>query len=163
MERASGWLLRFYDRRQPDCAILLQWTVGDIPADIGDLRPNPTTWGNPAGAWAAASCDPYRYFREHSLVINLSICGDWAGGAYANSGCGGDCASQVMDPAHFQTARFRIRSVRTYTADGLSEQIHALGGVSGTGAKTSAAVLERLGGQWLPLVLLLLLCLSGLA
>jgi hypothetical protein len=132
-----------------------------VPADIDERRPDPTTWGNPAGAWAAAACDPYKHFREHSLVINLSICGDWAGGAYASSGCGGDCASQVMDPAHFQTARFRIRSVRTYTADGLSDQINGLGTVHGTG--TSSAPRAREVGRVLVVTTSLFLYLLALA
>ena len=38
-------------------------------------------------------CDFEKYFEEHHIIINLTLCGDWAGNAdvYSQAGCAGTC------------------------------------------------------------------------
>ncbi|KAF9240620.1 glycoside hydrolase family 16 protein [Melanogaster broomeanus] len=57
----------------------------DIPVDITNKVPTPATWGTPAGYWSSQTCDISTNFYEHSMVIDTTICGNWAGGAYASS------------------------------------------------------------------------------
>lgn len=53
--------------------LLAQWPSGSVPSDIGARTPNPTTWGTPMGAWAPSSCNPFSYFRQHSLTISVFL------------------------------------------------------------------------------------------
>ncbi|KAL7411364.1 hypothetical protein BDY24DRAFT_443256 [Mrakia frigida] len=103
--------------------------ASSIPTNIRSRTPDPTTWGVPNGAWAPTSCDPYKYFTKHRLVLDITICGDWAGdgSAYPSSGCPGTCLEQVMNPAVYAASRFKINSIRTYTASGLSSTVLGLG------------------------------------
>jgi hypothetical protein len=45
------------------------------------------------------------HFFVHSLVIDTTLCGDWAGNSnvYASSGCPGTCAQAVSKASNFQS------------------------------------------------------------
>ena len=74
----------------------------DIPADLTAQKPNPSTWGTPAGFWSAQSCDISANFFDHQMVIDTTICGNWAGGsAYSQSGCPGTCADMVANATNY--------------------------------------------------------------
>lgn len=72
-----------------------------IPSDITEQNPNPSGWGDPVAYWSASSCDMASHFSEHTLVLDITLCGDWAKPAYSGSGCPGTCAEAVMDPNNF--------------------------------------------------------------
>ena len=38
------------------------------------------------------------------MVINITICGDWAGSAYNSGGFPGTCADAVADPSNYNSA-----------------------------------------------------------
>lgn len=40
------------------------------------------------------------------MVINITICGDWAGPAYDNGGFPGTCADAVADPSNYDSTTF---------------------------------------------------------
>jgi hypothetical protein len=73
----------------------------DIPADLTAQTPNPSTWGAPAGYWSAQSCDISANFYDHQMVIDTTICGNWAGGAYSSSGCPGTCSDMVANATNY--------------------------------------------------------------
>lgn len=73
----------------------------EIPADITAEQPNPTSWGSPIAAWSTKYCDFSSALYEHSLIIDTTLCGDWAGPAFGDSGCPGTCEQTVADPANF--------------------------------------------------------------
>jgi hypothetical protein len=76
---------------------------GEIPGDIEAQQPNPDTWGPPVAFWSPATCDMSKHFYEHSLVIDTTICGDWAGGpSYAAAGCAGTCEQAVANTTLFK-------------------------------------------------------------
>lgn len=77
------------------------FTRTNIPADITNKAPTPTNWGTPAGAWSSATCDIIDNFYNHSMVIDTTICGGWAGGAYGASGCPGTCSEMVANASNF--------------------------------------------------------------
>ena len=75
---------------------------GQIPQDITDGTPDPSTWPPAVGSFSADSCDP-THFSNQNIVINISACGDWAGSAYGTqpgSKCTGSCSSAIADPSN---------------------------------------------------------------
>jgi hypothetical protein len=83
---------------------------GEIPADIEAKNPNPASWPTPAAVFTSASCDIKDRFQNHNLIIDTTICGDFAGSQYPQSGCPGTCAEAVADPANFTCTRSALRS-----------------------------------------------------
>jgi len=74
----------------------------DIPADLTARMPTPSTWGTPAGFWSAQSCDISTNFYDHQMVIDTTLCGNWAGGsAYSASGCPGTCSDMIANATNF--------------------------------------------------------------
>ncbi|CAE6521138.1 unnamed protein product [Rhizoctonia solani] len=87
-----------------------------IPADLqGDATsPNPDTWGAPVASWTDATCDIANEVKKHNIIINTTLCGGWAGDAYAGSGCPATCTEQVMEPSNYDNAVWKIKSVAVY-------------------------------------------------
>ncbi|CAK5280537.1 unnamed protein product [Mycena citricolor] len=86
-----------------------------IPGDILAGSPNPANWGPPVAALAPASCDPITNFVNHSIIFDITFCGDWAGNSYATSGCPGSCTTRLMDPTNFVNASWSINSLKVYS------------------------------------------------
>jgi len=86
-----------------------------IPQDITSGNPNPDSWGKPAAAFPNGGCDFTNAFKDQQIVFDITLCGDWAGGAYGSDNCPGDCASHVMEPSNFDYAQWVIGSVKVYT------------------------------------------------
>ncbi|KAG6811645.1 hypothetical protein H0H92_006460 [Tricholoma furcatifolium] len=87
---------------------------GEIPADITAGTPDPTSWPTPAAQFPQATCDISQHFYDHVLVIDTTLCGDWAGAAYPTSGCPGTCAEAVADPSNFTNAKWKVNYIATY-------------------------------------------------
>ena len=78
------------------------WPRGSIPDDISNGNPDPTTWGAPNALFPNNdSCNTAAHFYDHSIVIDTTLCGDWAGAAFSGDGCPGTCSDFVADPANF--------------------------------------------------------------
>ncbi|KAF4618498.1 hypothetical protein D9613_010032 [Agrocybe pediades] len=62
---------------------------GSIPKDIiaGELQPS--KWGKPQARWPASSCNPSKYFVDHRIIFDTTLCGDWAGNVWGSSGVPG--------------------------------------------------------------------------
>ena len=73
----------------------------NVPADITNRAPTPANWGTPAGFWSAQTCNISANFYQHSMVIDTTVCGNWAGNAYGSSGCPGTCAEIVANASNF--------------------------------------------------------------
>ncbi|KAA1470227.1 glycoside hydrolase family 16 protein [Dentipellis sp. KUC8613] len=87
----------------------------EIPQDILDNNPDPTSWPKPAAFFSSSSCDISKHFYDHVLTLDITLCGDWASGNYPSSGCPGTCADAVMDPKNFDNARWAINYIAVYT------------------------------------------------
>ncbi|KAJ3759793.1 putative glycoside hydrolase family 16 protein [Lentinula raphanica] len=84
----------------------------NIPADITSKSPDPSTWGNPVSFLPSGdSCNVSDHFKDHTLIINITLCGQWAGATFS---CGGTCQSAVMDPSNFVDAQWKINSIMVY-------------------------------------------------
>lgn len=54
-----------------------------IPQDIKDGTPKHSTWGVPITTLSSSRCNSAAFFKNHSMVINTTLCGDWAGGTWS--------------------------------------------------------------------------------
>lgn len=87
----------------------------DIPADLIAQMPKPSTWGTPAGFWSSQNCDMTTNFYDQKLIIDTTICGEWAGrSAYARSGCPGTCSDMVANATNYVDAKWVINYVAVY-------------------------------------------------
>ncbi|KAL7420349.1 hypothetical protein Q5752_005319 [Cryptotrichosporon argae] len=92
-----------------------------VPGDITSGSPQPAGWGTPVAAWDASTCDPGTFFQAQELVMNIDLCGDWAGDDYSQySYCTGTCASQIADPANLQETVMLINSIKVYQQSGIT-------------------------------------------
>ncbi|EJU02026.1 glycoside hydrolase family 16 protein [Dacryopinax primogenitus] len=82
-----------------------------VPPDITNGDPQPSGWGYPTALLSPAGCNPWLYFNSHSIVFDITLCGDWAGSAYSSSGCPGSCETQVMKGANFVNASWVVNSL----------------------------------------------------
>ncbi|EIW84558.1 glycoside hydrolase family 16 protein [Coniophora puteana RWD-64-598 SS2] len=91
-----------------------------VPADIVSGEPNPSGWGEPVAALSSEGCELSNYFMNHSIIFDITFCGDWAGNSYATSGCPGTCQQQIMDPANFVNASWIINWMKVYKEEMIS-------------------------------------------
>ncbi|KIY71643.1 glycoside hydrolase family 16 protein [Cylindrobasidium torrendii FP15055 ss-10] len=96
-----------------------------IPSDINDGSPTPSGWGVPEAFLSPESCDPIKYFVNHSVIFDITFCGDWAGNSYANTNCPGTCSQRIMDPANFENASWSINSLKVYRKQALNGVVDA--------------------------------------
>lgn len=87
----------------------------NIPSDLTNQSPTPSTWGTPSGFWSAQTCDISANFYNHQMVIDTTICGGWAGSsAYESSGCPGTCTDMVANASNYANAKWVINYVAVY-------------------------------------------------
>mmetsp|Transcript_11575 Transcript_11575/g.30718 ORF Transcript_11575/g.30718 Transcript_11575/m.30718 type:complete len:428 (+) Transcript_11575:97-1380(+) len=107
-----------------------------IPADIHAGEPKPDTWDRFIVAYLPFTPGCRSVAQPQELVLNIQLCGDWAGNAWSKScaharsgGCTNDifntpvdcCTQFVMSPQGEQTLRnayFDIKSVKVFTPSG---------------------------------------------
>lgn len=59
-----------------------------VPADITNNAPDPSTWGEATADFPNTGCDIDSHFKNQTIIINIDLCGSWAGGtAYTESSC----------------------------------------------------------------------------
>ncbi|KZT36648.1 endo-1,3(4)-beta-glucanase [Sistotremastrum suecicum HHB10207 ss-3] len=96
------------------------WTRngGGAPSDLtsGAASVNTDNWGTPWAWWPnTASCNLASHFNGNNIIINLTLCGDWAGAVFNSDGCSGDCATYVNNnPSAFANAYWNFAAVRVY-------------------------------------------------
>lgn len=65
-----------------------QFARDGIPDDITDNSPDPSTWGTATADFPDTGCDIDTHFKNQSIIINIDLCGDWAGSdVYTEAGC----------------------------------------------------------------------------
>ncbi|KNZ75136.1 putative endo-1,3(4)-beta-glucanase [Termitomyces sp. J132] len=87
---------------------------GEIPDDINQKQPDPSTWGEPVAFWSSTTCNIDSHFHDHSLVIDTTLCGDFGTSTYPSSGCPGTCAQAVSDPNNFKFAKWKLNYIAVY-------------------------------------------------
>ncbi|KAI1375269.1 glycoside hydrolase family 16 protein [Hypoxylon crocopeplum] len=95
------------------------WQFGrnGIPDDITARSPDPSTWGEASADFPNTNCDIGSHFRNQSIIVNIDLCGQYAGGVYAQSGCPSNCTDYVANnPDAFSTAFWEFGSFEVYKA-----------------------------------------------
>ncbi|TFK34565.1 concanavalin A-like lectin/glucanase domain-containing protein [Crucibulum laeve] len=85
-----------------------------IPKDITQGTPNPGSWGKPSAVLESSQCDISQHFNYHTIVFDITFCGDLGTGSYELAGCPGTCEERIMDPANFVNATWSINSLKVY-------------------------------------------------
>lgn len=85
-----------------------------IPQDIQSGNPDPDSWGPPVALWTDQSCNIAASFKDLSLVINITICGDWAGADFNNGNNGGTCADAVANSRNYDLAQINVNYISVY-------------------------------------------------
>jgi len=92
------------------------WTFprGSEPSDIASQSPSPSSWNTKylKAAWSSHSCDTKKYFKEHAVTFDTTLCGDWAGNAFP--GGKSKCHDYVKTGSHFKDAYWAINHVSVY-------------------------------------------------
>ncbi|EPT03012.1 hypothetical protein FOMPIDRAFT_1028995 [Fomitopsis schrenkii] len=86
----------------------------EIPQDITSQNPDPTSWGTPTAIFPSTGCDMATHFYSHTIVLDTTICGDWAGPQYASSGCPGTCQEAVANATNFVDAQWKVNYISVY-------------------------------------------------
>jgi len=108
-----------------------QWIFnkGSVPTDITTGQPDPSTWGTPMANFdLSGSCNGH--FNNMHIIINIELCGGWAGGVWGSpywgskNSCGhitgsSSCDSFVRDNGDkMADAYFLINSLKIYQPNG---------------------------------------------
>ncbi|KAI9807053.1 MAG: hypothetical protein M1825_005770 [Sarcosagium campestre] len=96
-----------------------------IPGDIQvGNSPDPSTWGYPLADFPRTQCNIGQHFRNHSIIVNIDFCGDWAGqpNVYGGNGtCPGTCSEYVSrNPTAYEDAYWEFSSFKVYQALNIS-------------------------------------------
>ncbi|OCH92531.1 hypothetical protein OBBRIDRAFT_791129 [Obba rivulosa] len=57
------------------------WTRSSVPSTVNSSATavDPSTWGPPTAAYPSSTCNITNFFTEQQLVLDITLCGDWAG------------------------------------------------------------------------------------
>ncbi|KAL8295272.1 hypothetical protein RB600_000984, partial [Gaeumannomyces tritici] len=109
----------------------MEWTDARISVwffprggKIPDIKnPDPASWGKPMASFT--NCD-FRKFRDHRIIINITLCGQWAGKTdeWGNDAKCPGCKNMAMEckdfvaafPEKFTEAYWQIKTISTFKA-----------------------------------------------
>ncbi|KAI4520547.1 glycoside hydrolase family 16 protein [Schizophyllum commune Loenen D] len=113
----GGW---FVMERTDDAIRVWFWERNDpnVPASIKNRQDSLLSeeLAEPQALFPNTNCDFNSHFGPLRIIINLTICGDWAGSTFNNDGCPGSCIDLANNnPSAFGEAYFDIASIDLYT------------------------------------------------
>lgn len=77
-----------------------QFARNAIPTNVYSGQPDPSLWGEAAGDFPNTNCDIGNHFKNQSIIVNIDLCGDWAGEtSIYDESCPGTCTSYVANNA----------------------------------------------------------------
>ncbi|PCH43204.1 glycoside hydrolase family 16 protein [Wolfiporia cocos MD-104 SS10] len=127
------------------------WSRSDIPSSISNATTSISTddWGTPSASYPASSCDIETYFKPQQIVLDITLCGDWAGldtiypetcpisggGAANASSCYLQNVINQGNQTALATAYFEINYLKVFNSN---ETLVTSGGASSSVAAASA-------------------------
>jgi len=136
------------------------WNRANLPANLQNPGStiDTTGWGTPSAAYPSTTCNISNYFTSQKLVLDITLCGDWAGvpaiyNATCSGGTTGVCyTDNVIGPGspHFDNAYFQINYVRVYTVDSIASSVSSSlhhTSTSGTSKPTSTGTSTSSGSN----------------
>jgi len=145
------------------------WPRASIPSDLSvsnaNSSPNPAGWGEPVAAYPASSCNTAQFFEPQFIILDITLCGDFAGSLTVyNETCGpvpSDALANycyttnvIGNGANYDNAYFEVQYVRvwsnTTTASSGSNSTSTASGSSpsSTSGKSSAITMVVQGAAW---------------
>ncbi|EXJ82567.1 endo-1,3(4)-beta-glucanase [Capronia epimyces CBS 606.96] len=113
--RDAGIRVWFFDRDNiPD-------DITTSTSNSTDVIPDPSTWSEALADFPNTNCNIGDHFRNQSIIVDIDLCGQWAGQSqYFNtqSGCSGTCVDYVSNQpgSAYQNAYWEFGSFRVYQA-----------------------------------------------
>ncbi|KIK53744.1 glycoside hydrolase family 16 protein [Collybiopsis luxurians FD-317 M1] len=100
------------------------WPRSSLPQSISHATSQSTMdlsdWGTPTAAYPSTGCNIAQYFQPQQLVLDITLCGVWAGvpSIYSSTGCSGQCINNVIGSGNpvYNEAYWDISYIRTYIA-----------------------------------------------
>ncbi|KAI0336817.1 hypothetical protein GY45DRAFT_1237765 [Cubamyces sp. BRFM 1775] len=110
------------------------WSREDVPAELTNNAStiDISTWGTPSAAFPVTpQCNVTQYFTPQQLVLDIALCGDWAGvQSIYSSSCPGTCNVTGPGSPAYDDAWFEVNYVRAYTTGGPAPTSTTSGGGS---------------------------------
>ncbi|KAF8336995.1 concanavalin A-like lectin/glucanase domain-containing protein [Cantharellus anzutake] len=94
-----------------------------LPSDWNSTSPNPDNWPTPSAYYPSSSCNITQFFGPQSIVLDIDICGAFAGASNVyNAGglCPGQCVDVIKDPNTYNSAYFEIQFLKVFAQPGTS-------------------------------------------
>ncbi|KAI1787368.1 concanavalin A-like lectin/glucanase domain-containing protein [Ganoderma leucocontextum] len=101
------------------------WSRSNVPSSVSSATSSIDTssWGTPSAAYPTSSCNITDFFTPQQLVIDITLCGDWAGVASVyQSTCGGDGSATacyvdnvINNGTNYADAYFDINYVKVFS------------------------------------------------
>ena len=110
------------------------WFFGrnSIPTDISDgTSPDPSSWSTPLADFPSTDCSITDHFTNQSIIMNIDLCGSWAGeakyftsdtacasSASANQGASLSACETIVatNATDFDEAYWELSSIKVYQA-----------------------------------------------
>ncbi|KAL1943294.1 hypothetical protein VTO73DRAFT_4369 [Trametes versicolor] len=101
------------------------WTRSSVPSSVSSATDSidPSGWGTPSASYPASSCDISEFFTPQQLVLDITLCGNWAGTASVYEGtCGGDGTATacyidnvIGNGTNYANAYFEIAYIKAFS------------------------------------------------
>lgn len=128
------------------------WSHADVPHDLVEGQPDPTTWGTPS--YAIVGCDMDKGWRDQRIVLNIGFCGvagqdgtqpytknHW-GQCAASTGYD-SCTSYVAkNPGDFVNSHFLVKDIVVYRDTSVDAAVVSENHYGGSITPTSTAAAE---------------------
>ena len=103
-----------------------------VPSDLSGSSPDPDNWGTPTGFYPTSSCDTSKFVKDQTLILDITICGNFAGAASVfTQTCSGTCTDLVPTASNYDNAYFEMKFIRVF------EQGSGSSSSGGTGTATA--------------------------
>ncbi|KAL0567024.1 hypothetical protein V5O48_014970 [Marasmius crinis-equi] len=120
------------------------WSRPNVPKSVAGANRLSTMdlkdWGAPSASYPAAACNIQKFFQPQKLVIDITLCGTWAGipSIYAQTCGAGTCISNVFgNGSNYGNAWWDISYIRTYLAVDPNPKPSTSSSASSTGAQST--------------------------
>ncbi|RDX50093.1 hypothetical protein OH76DRAFT_1349667 [Lentinus brumalis] len=102
------------------------WSRKDVPSSLSSATDSvdPSSWGTPSAQYSTSTCDVSKFFTPQQLVIDIALCGDWAGQANVyQQTCNGDGSATacyidnvINNGTNYADAFFEISYLKAYSS-----------------------------------------------
>ncbi|KAI9721678.1 MAG: hypothetical protein M1828_005046 [Chrysothrix sp. TS-e1954] len=114
--RSAGIRIWFFPRAN------LPSDVSSAISSTSTAAPDPSTWGEALADFPSTDCDVGSHFKNQTIIVNIDVCGSWAGRAnvYSNEDkCPGICTKYATtNPSNFDNAYWEFGAFKVYQAPG---------------------------------------------